>query len=211
MSETDGFIDEVTEEVRRDRLFALYRRYGWIGAVVIVLLVGGAAYNEWQQARASAAAQALGDAMTAALQVDDVEARRAALLAIDADGATGAVVRLLAADTDAAGAEVLSAISADTSLPEVYRDMALIKLMLADNGATPPADRIEMLAPLTAAGRPFRPLAQELTALAEAESGNKEAAIAIAREVLVEGEASEGLRRRLSQLIVALGGTRDGN
>ena len=29
MSDTDSFIDEVTEEVRRDALFAQFRRYGW--------------------------------------------------------------------------------------------------------------------------------------------------------------------------------------
>ena len=42
MSDSDSFIDEVTEEVRRDRLFGYFRRYGWIAAVVIVVVVGGA-------------------------------------------------------------------------------------------------------------------------------------------------------------------------
>ena len=46
MSNSDSFIDEVTEEVRKDRLFQLFRRYGWIAGVVIVLIVGGAAWNE---------------------------------------------------------------------------------------------------------------------------------------------------------------------
>ena len=45
MSDTYSFIDEVTEEVRRDRLFGYFRRYGWIPAVIIVALVGGTAYN----------------------------------------------------------------------------------------------------------------------------------------------------------------------
>jgi hypothetical protein len=30
MSDTDSFIDEVTEEVRRDRMFFMLKRYGWI-------------------------------------------------------------------------------------------------------------------------------------------------------------------------------------
>ena len=41
MSNPDSFIDEVTEEVRRDRLFAIFRKYGWIGAVLVALIVGG--------------------------------------------------------------------------------------------------------------------------------------------------------------------------
>ena len=44
MSETDSFIDEVTEEVRRDKLFALFRKYGWIGIAAVLLIVGGAAW-----------------------------------------------------------------------------------------------------------------------------------------------------------------------
>jgi hypothetical protein len=48
MSDTDGFIAEVTEDVRRDRLFRLFRRFGWIPAVLILILVGGTAYNDGQ-------------------------------------------------------------------------------------------------------------------------------------------------------------------
>ena len=33
MSNPESFIDEVTEEVRRDKLFGYLRRYGWIGIV----------------------------------------------------------------------------------------------------------------------------------------------------------------------------------
>jgi fermentation-respiration switch protein FrsA (DUF1100 family) len=42
VSDTDSFIDEVTEEVRRDRLFGLMKRYGWIAALAVLLIVGGA-------------------------------------------------------------------------------------------------------------------------------------------------------------------------
>ena len=45
MSNPDSFIDEVTEEVRRDRLFALFRKYGWIGLVVVLGIVGGAGWT----------------------------------------------------------------------------------------------------------------------------------------------------------------------
>ena len=40
MSDTDSFIDEVTEEVKRDRLFATMRKYGWIAVLIVLLLVG---------------------------------------------------------------------------------------------------------------------------------------------------------------------------
>ena len=54
MSDTDSFIEEVSEEVRRDRLFKLMKRYGWIAILAVLLLVGGAAFNEVRKARQAA-------------------------------------------------------------------------------------------------------------------------------------------------------------
>ena len=39
-----------------DRLFALFRRYGWIALALILILVGGTAWREYSQSRARAAA-----------------------------------------------------------------------------------------------------------------------------------------------------------
>ena len=38
-NQNDRFIDEVTEDLRRDRLFQMMRRYGWI-AVLLILASG---------------------------------------------------------------------------------------------------------------------------------------------------------------------------
>ena len=79
MSDTDSFIDEVTEEVRRDRMFLMLRRYGWIGALAVVAIVGGAAYNEYSKSQATAQSQKLGDDIIAALAENDAEGRASAL------------------------------------------------------------------------------------------------------------------------------------
>ena len=49
MHNTDSFIDEVSEAVRRDRVARTLRRYGWVIAAVVLFLVGGAAVNEWMK------------------------------------------------------------------------------------------------------------------------------------------------------------------
>ena len=38
-NQNDRFIDEVTEDLRRDRLFLMLRRYGWIAVLLILALV----------------------------------------------------------------------------------------------------------------------------------------------------------------------------
>ncbi len=63
MSNPESFIDEVTEEVRRDKLFGYLRRYGWIAIVAVLLIVGGAAWREYQIAQRQAESEAFGDAV----------------------------------------------------------------------------------------------------------------------------------------------------
>ncbi len=215
LSETDSFIEEVSEEVRRDRLFKAFRRYGWIGIVVVIALVGGAAFNEYQKASARNAAEARGDAILTALDADNSAARAAALAELPADGDSGAVVAMLrsaeamAADDPAAAAAALQAIAGDTAQPPLYRDLAALKHAILTAADTDPADRIAALQPLTAPGAPFRILAEEQIALAEIEAGDTDAALARLQAMLEDTEASQGLRRRASQLIVALGGELD--
>ena len=100
MSETDSFIEEVTEEVRRDKLFALFRRYGWIGILAVLLIVGGAGWNEWRKAQDRAAAEALGDRMISALESDRLALSRAIMASSAGASFAGASSVGLCSDTD---------------------------------------------------------------------------------------------------------------
>jgi hypothetical protein len=60
---------------------------------------------------------------------------------------------------------------------------------------------------IAAAGRPYRVLAQEQLAMLAIEEGQTDTAITLLTALLTDQEASQGLRTRASQLIVALGGT----
>lgn len=213
MSSPDSFIDEVTEEVRRDKLYAALRKYGWIGVLAVVLIVGGAAVNEWIKARDRAAAEAAGDAILDAVALDDGAARIAALEAIDANGDRAALIDLIvAAEADDPGlaADRLAAIAGDTNLPALYRDLATLKRAMLPAGPVPADERKAELVPLTAAGAPFRVLAEEQIALAEIELGETDAAVTRLEALLADQDASGALRQRASQLIVALGGDPDG-
>ncbi len=212
LSETDSFIEEVTEEVRRDRLFALIRRYGWIAVLVVLLIVGGAAFNEYRKAQVRNQAEGLGDAVLAAMDADDAAA---ALGEIADPGAAQPVVSLLksafALEAEDAGAAIaaLAEIEGDADAPVLYRQLATLKRVMLTAESTDPDARIDALTPLTAAGAPFRVLAEEQIAWAEVEKGDTDAAIARLRALLEDTEASQGLRQRATQLIVALGGDAD--
>ncbi|MBV0912884.1 hypothetical protein [Anianabacter salinae] len=213
MSDSDSFIEEVNDEVRRDRLYGYIREYGWIAVLAVVLLVGGAAYSEWRAAQERAAAQATGDAILSALELEEAEARVEALDAIPSDDpGARAIAGLMqsAAALDAGGteeaADALQAMANTPDLPDHYRELAILKRAILLSGSLTPEARIEMLGPLTAPGAPYALLAGEQIALAEAEQGDTDAAISRLRAILDEEGVSAGLRRRASQLIVALGG-----
>lgn len=211
MSETDSFIEEVSEEVRRDRLYRVVRRYGWIAVLAILVLVGGAAYNEYRKATTRAAAEAKGDAILDALELEEPAAQAEAFDAMPTELQASPVVAMLranaalAAEDQGAAAEALEAIANDVEQPRLYRDMAVLKHTILTAGETEPEARIAALSALTAPGGTFRVLAEEQIALAELESGDREAALGRLRALILDTEASQGLRLRVQQLIVALG------
>ena len=75
VSDTDSFIEEVSEEVRRDRLYKVLRKYAWVGILAVVTIVGGTAYLEFQKAQARTEAEAVGTAIINALDISNLEER----------------------------------------------------------------------------------------------------------------------------------------
>ena len=57
MSDTDSFIEEVSEEVRRDRLYNFFRKYAWVGVLVVLTIVGGTAFLEYQKSTVKSKAE----------------------------------------------------------------------------------------------------------------------------------------------------------
>ena len=214
MSETDSFIEEVTEEVRRDRLFAALRKYGWIGVVAVLLIVGGAGYKEYTRAQAQADAEATGDMLFAAVEKNDDAARVEALTALDVPSQEAQVVvdfltaahQLADGRKDEAAATLDGISTTDVETLEIYRQIALLKSVVIQGAALPLEERRVRLEALATPGAPLALLAQEQLALVDLESGDSEAALARLQGLVADANVTAGLRRRASQLIVALGG-----
>ncbi|ODT59957.1 MULTISPECIES: tetratricopeptide repeat protein [Paracoccus] len=204
-NQNDTFIDEVTEELRRDRLYGLMRRYGWIVILLVVAVVGYTAWREYDRAQDRAAAQAWGDAVLAAEAGGDP----AAILAVDPQGSAGrqALSGLLAAgaeqDADAA-AQALRDVA--TAQPDtVLGELAQLKLVMLQGQQMDVAERDAMLTRLSRAGAPFELLALEQKAVALIGAGRPDDAITLIRQIQDKDGLTEALRRRLSEMMIALG------
>lgn len=217
VSQSESFIEEVTEEVRRDRLYGLMRRYGWIAVLVVLALVSGAAWNEWRKAQDAAAAQATGDALIAALEPDDSAARVTALRGMEAASAGARLTRdfmtvseLIETGATDEARTLLEGIAADGQIDPVYRQLAGFKALLLSSGETSLADRRIGFEGIAQTSPMLRVAAEEQLALIEIEEGNTAAALTRLERLQSDAEATAGLRQRASQLIVALGGSPDG-
>ena len=214
MSDTDSFIEEVSEEVRRDRMFDLFRRFGWIAVAAVLLLVGGAAWNEWSRSQQQTQAEALGDAVVAALQLEDAAQRAVALQDIQSQTADGqAIVQLLsaaelAADNRASDALTqLAAVRDNDAVQSIYRQIAAFKFLTIPNSGSSVEDRQSGLEALISSGSALRVLAEEQLALLDIELGNEADAVVRLQRLLEDSEITPGVRRRVTQLITSLGTT----
>ena len=212
MSDTDSFIDEVSEEIRREKLFKTFRKYGWIGVALVVIVVGGTGYREYARAVEKTASETFGSSVLEALQENDPSARVAQLDTIIAPNASaGAMIAMLQAaemvsDNDGAGAAAkLESAAVNGDLDQMYRDILNFKrLTVADSGIETD-DRRMGFEQLATPGNPLRLLAEEQLALIDLAAGDGDAAVNRLSIILEDAELTQGLRQRAGQLMIALG------
>lgn len=216
MSDTDGFIEEVTEEVRRDRLYGYLRKYGWIGVVFVLAVVGGTAWQSWQSDKTRAAAEGLGDAILASINTESATERSLALDTMVVQNPQADAVRrflqssadLEAEDVEAARLALIS-IEENPDLPLIYRQIASFKSLSMAKDVLDADARRSGFKQLAVAGNPMRLLAEEQIALVDVETGQIERAIERFQSIFEDAEATQPLQDRALQVIVALGGEPD--
>lgn len=209
MADSDSFINEVTEEVRRDQLFAVLRRWAWVAVLAVLGIVGAATYVEVTRSQADRDAQAFGDALLATLEQPELADRVAGLAEIDAGTPEAAIILAMlqsgelarAGEPAEAAARLRSAAAAEGLAPR-YRDLATLRAEMLD--PSDPAEARLVLETLATPGAPYAALAQEQLALLALREGDRDGAVAMLR-LIEEGAATPpGLQERAAQLIVAL-------
>ncbi len=208
---------EVDEDLRHERYLKLWRRWRyWLLGVGVAALGGAVAYVMLADAQESAR-EAEGQQFAAA--VAGIEAGRGgeaadllAALAADSESGYAALARLAEADARAGRGDISGAIfvydqmAADSRLDPLYRDLGalLAAQRLVDRASAEEVN--QRLAPLLTGQSPWRPLATELSAVAEMRAGNGEAARGLFAELVSDPAAPLGQRQRAAELLLSLGG-----
>ncbi|MAS44710.1 MAG: hypothetical protein CML46_18210 [Rhodobacteraceae bacterium] len=215
MTDRDSFIDEVSEELRRDRMLRAWKRWGpWvIGGIGALVVAAGVA--TWLDQRDDAEARRVGAELIAAGETPDPAARAAAFgdIAGSAEAAAGPamVARLSeaaalaeAGETEAA-AEAYEAVESDGAADPIYRALAGVRAVMLREPGLEPAERARAWDAHVGAESPFRLLALERRAVARLEAGDAEGAREDARTALEDPMLSPGLRQRLEEFMTLFG------
>lgn len=213
---SDTFVREVDENLRRDQIRDFARHYGsWlIVALIIFLAVCGGLiwYQQHKHARAEAQVEQLaqiykdigtGNTAKVPQQLDQLaesgsEAVRASALF------TRAAFAIQQNDLKLALAKY-KMIESDSSLPQAYRDAALIRETALQFDQLQPQQVIARLQALAKPGNPWFGSAGEMTALAMIKQGKKQQAGQLFATLAKDQDVPDSLRQRAVQIASSLG------
>jgi hypothetical protein len=179
---TETFIREVDEELRRDQLKTLWRRFAPLIIGVCVLVVaataGYRAWLWWTERQAAIAGDRFLSAIDA-IESGDLDAGEAALAAIASEGNAGyaALARLRLAGEQADAGETddalaaYDAVSADARISDTMRSLARMRGALLALDAGDADGALSRAEPLNVAGNPWRHVAREVLGMAHYAKG----------------------------------------
>jgi hypothetical protein len=202
---------EVDEELRRSQAEALWKRWGGLiiaGAVLLVAVVGGWRFWEWQRERAAAAAGARFEQALRLFQENKPTEAEAALQRIVAEdsGAYRALARLRLASElgrrdPAAAVALYDAVAVDTAVESALRDLARLRAGAALVDTAPLAQVEARLQGLAGASGPWRHTALELLAGAALKAGDGAKALRWLDQIVIDADAPPGLKARAELLM----------
>jgi hypothetical protein len=210
---------EVDEDLRRDQLTALWKRYGSVLIGLAVLIVAATAgyvgWRAWNNARMEAQTDLLLEAFAQAdpavaggEQVPDPQAALTALAAaapnLRPDAAAlarlyEASLRSRAGQGEAAIA-IYDALAADGRVDRLTRDLALLLSVQTQASAGDAAALSARLRPLLVPGNPWRTSATEMQALLALRMGDAAQAGALFQTLAQDSEAPAAMRARAAEM-----------
>lgn len=212
----EAFLREVDEELRRDELLKMWRRWGiW---AVIALVIGLAAFGGYllYQNRIAGDAGAQGEQFDGAirdLSENKTASGQAALAKLAGSGNVGyrALAKmneanlLLTKDDLKGAAAKFAEIADDSTLPQPLRDIALIRRTSAEYDTLKPEIVVQRMTPLATPDSPWFGSAGEMLAVAKLRLGKKAEAGKLFGEIARGEKVPATLRERAVQMAGVLG------
>jgi hypothetical protein len=212
----EAFLREVDDAVRAGDLENFWQRYGrWLLAAIVAGLIAFGGWIYWSNQNADAAG-ANGEKFITATEKLDGGDRKAALAAFEQLAKADqpgyrAMAKLMIATMAAGDGDTKKAVTeyakvaADQSLPQPFRDMALVRQTAAEFDALPPQQVVDRLKPLSKPGNAWFGSAGEMTAIAYMKMGKEDLAGPIFAQIAKQEGLPESLRSRAQQMAGSLG------
>ncbi len=213
----DSFIREVDEELRSDRMQAIWSRFGnVIIGIAVLIVVLTASYRGWQYYSEEQAAKS-GDAFLAAIELSNEGKHEEAIAALEELGKSGSgqypalakirIAGVLAqkADIDEA-VKAFDAIAADSGFDQTLRKVAKLRagLLLVDtSGYDEVLSRLEAMAD---SGESFRHSAREGLGLSAWKENRSKDAYKWFKTITDDIGAPNGVRSRAAMMLELLAG-----
>ncbi|MEM1151102.1 MAG: tetratricopeptide repeat protein [Pseudomonadota bacterium] len=197
--------EEVEEEVRKDKLGEVWRRYGWIVWLSALAIVGFVAFSEWRSAQLESQNRArvaeLDSALTALEAGNFGEAQSQLQAIVDADTSLSPIAanllaqaRLVGGGDKVGAAQALESVA--TSEGDAYRQLALLKSVYLRAETMTLAEMETELGSLTDTGSQLGALAEELIAAKAFAEGDFARARREYNRLLIAANAPAGLQQR---------------
>lgn len=210
----ESLFREVDEEVRREQMEKLWKRYGTlVMAVAFGIIAGVAGYKGWQYYALKQAENA-GATFLGAVEQAEKSGPTESVKVFDeiAEGSHSGFALLarfqVAGNLAAEGkieeaVKAFDALAADSAADQPMRDMARVRAayLLVDSLSS--AELRSRLAGLDVDGNPWRASAREIIALALYREANYVQADKLVSQILIDAETPSGVRQR-AQVIASL-------
>jgi hypothetical protein len=214
MSEQDSLFREVDEDLRREQMAALWKKYGVYviaAALAIVIIVGGySVYNWWSETRAAQNGEAHFSAIELVSEDKHAEALEAfTRLASETGGGYHTLAKLETAAIHAREGRKDEAVAiydevANAGSDRFLSDFASLQSAALQIDTLGEAEIEQKLSRLISDTNPWRYSAQELLALAAYRSGNTAESERIYGQLLGDPSAPADLRRRAEAMMALL-------
>ncbi len=209
----DGFLREVEEELRRERLEKIWRQYGTYILIAAALIVFGVLGYKYLENSRITAAQTTGQRYEDALALasegkEGSAAKEFEKLAADGTGGYPSLARLQLAGAllkEGKKAEALvayEALAKDANADEMLRSYAALQTAALRLGAADFTEMQNWLNPLMGDDSPWRYSARELMGLAAFKAGKSNEARTLLTPLLVDQKTPQSISQR-AQIVLA--------